>query len=187
MGLYQKVLEFDRPQSYEQWKQAAINRQQVYMHMKARLQAHRGTLRPQIQPSGWILTHQLSNPNAMDMSAGRTRGRITRSEEINPSTMRSNAYKGQYTPRGGFMQQGRGGGRSRDIREVECYTCHQKGHFSCNCPQHSWNKSRGREAIVDDQSMIDEEPAITNRSSTQTPQQSADTWLRGVANEQEEV
>jgi len=36
-GLYQKVLEYDRPRSYEQWKQAAIDRQQLYMHMKARL------------------------------------------------------------------------------------------------------------------------------------------------------
>ncbi len=36
-GLYQKVLEYDRPCLYEQWKQAAINQQQLYMHMKARL------------------------------------------------------------------------------------------------------------------------------------------------------
>ncbi len=39
-GLYQKVLEYDRPRLYEQWKQAAIDRQQLYMHMKARLRAH---------------------------------------------------------------------------------------------------------------------------------------------------
>ncbi len=37
MGLYQKVLKFDQPHTYEQWKQAAINRQQTYIHMKARL------------------------------------------------------------------------------------------------------------------------------------------------------
>ncbi len=40
MGLYQKVLELDRPHSYEQWKQAVTDQQQTYMHMKARLQAH---------------------------------------------------------------------------------------------------------------------------------------------------
>ncbi len=40
VGLYQKVLKFDQPQSYEQWKQAAIDRQQMYMHMKARLRTH---------------------------------------------------------------------------------------------------------------------------------------------------
>ena len=41
-GLYQKILELDRPVTYEQWKQAAINRQQDYIHMKAQLKAHRG-------------------------------------------------------------------------------------------------------------------------------------------------
>jgi len=35
--------------------------------------------------------------------------------------------------------------------------------------------------------MIGEEQIITVRSSTQTPQQSADAWLHGVANEREEV
>jgi len=40
MGLYQKILELDQPHSYEQWKQVAIDHQQMYMHMKARLQAH---------------------------------------------------------------------------------------------------------------------------------------------------
>ncbi len=39
-GLYQKILELDQPCSYEQWKQAAIDRQQMYMHLKAQLQAH---------------------------------------------------------------------------------------------------------------------------------------------------
>ncbi len=45
-GLYQKVLEYNGPHSYEKWKQAAIDQQQVYMHMKARLQAHRGGSTP---------------------------------------------------------------------------------------------------------------------------------------------
>ncbi len=39
-GLYQKILKLNRPRSYEQWKQAAINHQQDYIHMKARLKAH---------------------------------------------------------------------------------------------------------------------------------------------------
>ncbi len=33
--LYQKILELDRPATYDQWKQAAINQQQDYIHMKA--------------------------------------------------------------------------------------------------------------------------------------------------------
>src|SRR6266571_6634884 len=42
IGLYQKVLELDRPTTYDQWKQAAINHQQDYIHMKAQLKAHQG-------------------------------------------------------------------------------------------------------------------------------------------------
>ncbi len=68
-GLYQKILELDRPTTYEQWKQAAINRQQDYIHMKARLKAHRGRTTTS-RPRGWIPRHMLTDPNAMDTSAG---------------------------------------------------------------------------------------------------------------------
>jgi len=183
MGLYQKVLEFDRPHSYKQWKQAAIDWQQTYMHMKARLQAHCGGS-TQSQPRGWAPIQPLSNPNAMDTSAGRTCGRITGSKEMNPATM----PQGGYMPCGGFMQRGK-----RDLRKVECYTCHKKGHLSHNCPQHTWNRqqrrntwnlqSKGWEAIVDNRSIVGEEPISTAQSLTQTPQQEADAWLQGVANE----
>ncbi len=167
-GLYQKVLELDRPATYDQWKQAAINRQQDYIHMKARLKAHRGGVTTS-RPRGWMPQRMLTDPNTMDTSAGRTRGRITGSEEMNPATM----PQGGYVPRGGYMQRGRGGGRTRDLREVECYTCHNKGHLSRNCPQHTWNRtnnnqrtwtprqSQTREAVVDDRSVYNEEQVVT--------------------------
>ncbi len=162
-GLYQKVLELDRPATYDQWKQATINRQQDYIHMKARLKAHRGGGMTTSRPRGWMPQRMLTDPNAMDTSAGRTRGHVAGSEEMDPSAV----------PRGGYLQRGCGGGRMRDLREVECYTCHKKGHLSCNCPQHTWNRpnnsgqhnwtphpSQGREVIVDDRSVYDEEQPI---------------------------
>ncbi len=90
------------------------------------------------------------------------------------------------------MQRGRGGGRACDLREVECYTCHKKGHLSRYCPQHVWNKpnnwtprpTQGREAIVDNWSIVEED---VHEGCTATPQQTANAWLRGVANEREEV
>ncbi len=194
-GLYQKILELDRPTTYEQWKQAAINRQQDYIHMKAWLKAHRGGVTTS-HPRGWIPRQMLSDPNTMDTLAGRTRGRVAGSEEMNPATM----PQGGYTPRGGYMNRGRGGIRTRDLRKVECYTCHRKGHLSRNCPQHTWNKpnnnkgcnwtprsSQGREAVIDDRSVCEEEQSLVARSSTQTPQQQADTWLRRVATTGEDV
>jgi len=92
----------------------------------------------------------------MDTLAGRTRGRIAGSEEIDPRTLPHGGYVpcGGYMPHGGFLQgRGQGPGHPRkNLNEVECYTCHQKGHFSHNCPQHTWNKNQnqGREAVVDD-------------------------------------
>ncbi len=68
-GLYQKVLELDRPTTYNQWKQAAINRQQDYIHMKAQLKAHRGGITTS-RPRGWIPQRMLTDPNAMDTSVG---------------------------------------------------------------------------------------------------------------------
>ena len=153
--------------------------------MKARLKAHRGGITT-LCPRGWIPQRTLTDPNAMDTLAGRTRGRVAGSEEMNPATM----PQGRYMPRGGYMQRGCGGGRTRDLREVECYTCHKKGHLSHNCPQHMWNKSnnngqrnwtprpsQGQEVIVDDRSVYNEDQPIIARSSTQTPQQQADSWL----------
>ncbi len=190
-GLYQKVLELDRPATYDQWKQAAINRQQDYIHMKAQLKAHRGGATTSC-PRGWMPQRMLTDPNAMDTSAGRTRGRVTGSEEMNPATM----PRGGYVPQGGNLQRG----RIRDLREVECYMCHKKGHLSHNCPQHTWNRlsnnnqrnwtphpSQGREAVVDDRSVCDEEQPTVPRSSTQTPQQQADSWLWGVATAGEDI
>ncbi len=137
-GLYQKVLKFNRPHTYEQWKQVAIDQQQTYIHMKARLQAHQGNTTPRQNRSGWAPRGQLTDPNAMDMSARRTHGRIAGSEEVDPHTMRGGFIpRGRYTPQGGFIQGQR---RMSNLSEVECYTCHKKGHLSRNCPQHTWNQ-----------------------------------------------
>ena len=90
-GLYQKILELNRPITYNQWKQAAINHQQDYIHIKAQLKAHcRGITTS--RPRGWMPQQMLTDPNAMDTSAGRTRGRITGSEEMNPTTMPHRGY-----------------------------------------------------------------------------------------------
>ncbi len=86
-----------------------------------------------------MLQGQLTDPNAMDTLVGRSRGRmITGSKEINFNAP-------PYVPQGGFLQRGgqtQGSGHPRrDVSKVECYTCHQKGHFSHNCPQQTWNTS----------------------------------------------
>jgi len=60
-----------------------------------------------------------------------------------------------------------------------------------NGRQRNWtpHPSQGREAIVDDRSTYEgkEEQPIVAQSTTQTPQQQADSWLRGVATAGEDV
>ncbi len=46
--------------------------------------------------------------------------------------------------------------------------------------------SQGHDAVVNDRSINDEETVVA-QSSTQTPQQQADTWLRGMATAREDV
>ncbi len=72
-GLYQKILKINQPITYEQWKQAATDRQQQYIHMKARLKAHCGGFMS-AQPQGWVPIRLLMDPNTMDTSTGRTCG-----------------------------------------------------------------------------------------------------------------
>jgi len=178
LNLYLKTFELNQLRTYQQWREVVVKRQQQYVHARARMDAHKNSNNPKPRIGGWAPRGQLSHPDAMDTSAGRTRGRLAGSEDINYHTP-------PYTPRGGFMQRGRGGGRPRrDIREVECYTCHKKGHFSRNCSQHVWNqpKSQGREAIVNDRSEADKSPP-----PRENPQARAQHWLRSVAEEGEDM
>jgi len=60
---------------------------------------------------------------------------------------------------------------------------------SNNSNQRNWTPrpSQGREVVVDDRSVYDEEQPTIVQSNTQTPQQQADSWLRGVAMAGEDV
>ena len=106
-------------------------------------------------------------------------------EEDSPDWRTSTSMYPPNASREGFMQQGRGGGHPwKDIREVECYTCHKKGHFSRNCSQHAWNqpRSQGWEAIVDDRSEANKTPPPQENLQTH-----AQHWLQWVAEEEEDV
>jgi len=114
LNLYLKTFELDQPRTYQQWREAVVKRQQQYIHARARMEAHKNS-NPKPRIGGWAPRGQLPHPDAMDTSAGRTRGRLAGSEDVN-------YHAPPYTPRGGFMQRGRGRGRPhRDIRERMLY------------------------------------------------------------------
>ena len=75
-----------------------------------------------------------------------------------------------FKPREGYhrrQQEMRKGG----LAKVTCYNCNQQGHISRYCPQKRKAKVRA----------TPEEPA------NQTPVERANTWLRGVGGESDEV
>ena len=47
------------------------------------MEAHKNNNSTKLQIGGWTPQGQLSHPDAMDTSTGRTRGRLAGSEEVN--------------------------------------------------------------------------------------------------------
>ena len=81
LNLYLKIFKLNQPRTYQQWREAVVKCQQQYVHAQAQMDAHKNSnLKPRI--GGWIPRRQLSHPDAMDTSAGRMRGRLAGSEEI---------------------------------------------------------------------------------------------------------
>ena len=82
----------------------------------------------------------------------------------------------------------RRGGRT-DFREVTCYTCGKRGHISCQCQQHSWN--RPSQPTASSSRVIDtdyqEQEAVGSQGNIRSPKQRASDWLSGVAGEDDEV
>ena len=75
-ALYEKIFQDDHPTTYEQWKECVIMCHQQWIHM----QAHMGQYQePICSAPNWCA---LPNPNAMDTSARRTRGRLATAKHV---------------------------------------------------------------------------------------------------------
>ena len=136
-----KIYKLDDPQNYEQWKQCALDRQCQFIHVKAHLNCYKQAPMPHPStnwgpcPNTGQPCFNVRDPNAMDTSPGQVRARLNTTSPIVPALGGLAPTWGLPTPRGG----GRGNGF--DIRTVTCYCCGNKGHFSQDCPQQTWNHS----------------------------------------------
>ena len=180
-GLYEACYQFDEPQTYAEWKNVVLNRQEKYIHMKAHLdqrsagRSNNDTWIPRI-PGGFRRTN---NPNAMDTSAGRTRGRLAEAEEVLEQYERQNKPRNPpFTPRQGFIQRG----NRCDFREVTCYNCQKKGHISRQCTAPRQSRGRYVEAYEDEEPRV---AATSNRPIT--AQERANQFITGVSKDTDEV
>ena len=185
--LYKDCKRLDRPGTYEEWKESAIQRQGEYVHFKNRKEQVKGVpprLYNPFAPRSSAHAPQ-RDPDAMDVDRGRVR--LAGAENV----LYNDAYKREiqrrtqeedrrlevddaprppFKPREGYhrrQQEMRKGG----LAKVTCYNCNQQGHISRYCPQKRKAKARA----------TPEEPA------NQSPIERANTWLRGVGGESDEV
>jgi hypothetical protein len=82
-----------------------------------------------------------------------------------------------FPPRQGYFQQQR---ERRDMTKVQCFNCQGYGHISRYCSQGRTNRNK-------DSMHPGTTQARTLATENTTPLERANTWLRGVGGESEEV
>jgi hypothetical protein len=200
-AMYEYIFKNIQPRDYEGWREASIQQQKVFVHMKSRLEQFNPRKNAMIGVNSWKGNNYSNNitrwrrpnipnlpdPNTMDLSPGRAQ--LAQAEDYEPG-------RNRYQPPG---EVGRRTDTPTGQRKVlKCFNCDKPGHFKRDCrqllrqnpfyrqnqgPSHTRqaeteeNDTYAARSIVDDCSVI-------NRG---TPQQKAQAWLEGVAEEPEEV
>ena len=197
-SLYETIYQHDQPETFEQWRRAALRRQGHWYHLNARknLDKFKNPNQPRTTgPRPFFAPAR--HPDAMDVD--RTRARLATTEDHEPG-----GYRTQWTqpqgqssrgrggppmrPRGGFLQRG----ARPNWDNFQCYCCQQKGHISRYCPQNPRNNQprpqQGRRTQTSDY-YEQEEPIQAARAiaENRTPQERAHEILGYMANQEEAV
>jgi hypothetical protein len=192
--LYRDILRLDNPRNYDKWKDAALRRQVEYVHCKNRREQLQGPRNPKLYNP--FIKYPRRDPNAMDTSADRGRVHLAGAEDVlhNEGYQREQQRRSTqmdqrlnispaglpprppFPPRQGYFQQR----EKRDMTKVQCFNCQGFGHISRYCTQGRVNKDLKRPGTSQARTLVTE-------GEGNTPLERANTWLRGVGGESEEV
>jgi hypothetical protein len=199
-AMYEYIFKNIQPRDYEGWHEASIQQQKVFVHMKSRLEQFNPRKNVPTGASSWKGNNynnanrwrrpnipNLPDPNAMDLSPGRVR--LAQAEDYEPG-------KNRYRPLEGIRQ---GTNTPTGQRKVlKCFNCNKPGHFKRDCRQPprqnpSYRQNQGPSQIqqgdTEEDGFYAARSIVDDRSITErrTPQQKAQAWLEGVAEEPDEV
>jgi hypothetical protein len=191
VSLYETIYQLDDPKTYEDWRRAAIKRQEKWLHMQSIKQGRR-TLENFKQASGShsnnlnrFLAPPPWDPNTMDTSArSRVQGHLSLTDD--PPGYKEDV-KPPFRLREGYycVQQERQGGGN--LTKVKCYNCDKMGHFArdCRAPcRERQQRMERRQGQSWGQTAQNEEE---NKMPEPAPRDKADSWLRAIARENNKV